>query len=82
MRMAATIFVLAWMVWILMLLMRARFLPLPLDFRWSYLRKMEVGITLSGVEFEYFRSLNHRPKWIWVPFGGWTRSESDARCGC
>ena len=82
MRMAATIFVLARMVWILLLLMRIRFLPLPLDFPWFYLRNIEVGVTAAGVEFEYFRDLNNRPKWVWAPFSGWTRAVSNHGCGC
>ena len=64
MRMIATIYVLAWLVGTLLLLMRVRFvpLPLPLDFPWFYLRNMEVGVTAAGVEFDYFRDLNNRPK--------------------
>ena len=48
--MTATIFILSWLVWTLLLvLMNVRFLPLPLDFPWSYLRNTEIGITISGV---------------------------------
>ncbi|MCA9779367.1 MAG: hypothetical protein KC800_21720 [Candidatus Eremiobacteraeota bacterium] len=82
MRMIATIYVLAWLVGTLLLLMRVRFVPLPLDFPWFYLRNMEVGVTAAGVEFEYFRDLNNRPKWVWAPFSGWTRGVSDGGCGC
>lgn len=80
--MTATIFILSWLVWTLLVLMRVRFLPLSLDFPWSYLRDTHVGTTISGVELEYFRDLNNRPRWVWGPFSGWTRGESKSECGC
>lgn len=71
MRMTATIFVLSWMVWILLLLMRTRCLPLPIDFRLQHLNHIHVEVTLSGVEVEHVRDLKNRLVWLWIPFGGW-----------
>lgn len=64
--MTATIYVLAWLVGTLLLLMRVRFVPLPLDFPWFYLRNIEVGVTAGSLSWDG-RSGGRGLAWFLMP---------------